>query len=188
MARALAFLLRALAWLAVRRPARAQRGATTVRTLTGLAAAAVAIAAPLVAHYEGVIPHTYADPANIPTICAGHTGPDVVPGRVAQPGECEQLLQQDLGDAFIQVQRCIGVPLKPWQAAALTSFTFNVGGAALCNSTLARLANAGAPPEQWCAQLDRWTYITRAGVAVQLPGLVKRRAAERALCEGRAWS
>lgn len=190
MTRLAAIVLRAL--LSLLQPAvfgvRAQRGTTTARTLTGLAAAVVALAAPLVAHYEGVIPHTYADPAGIPTLCIGHTGPDVVPGRVAAPGECEKILQRDLGDAFTQVQRCIGVPLKPYEAAALTSFTFNVGGAALCSSTLARLANAGAPSSAWCAQLDRWVYVRRLGVTVELPGLVRRRAAERAMCEGRAWS
>lgn len=159
-----------------------------LRTLAKVGiAAAVAMAAPMVAQYEGMIPHSYADPVGIPTICIGHSGPDVMPGRIAQPGECEDLLRRDLDHAYSHVVRCIGVPLKDHEAAALTSFTFNVGGAALCNSTLARLANEGAPASQWCAQLDRWVYARKFGIPVQLPGLVKRRAAERALCEGRAW-
>jgi GH24 family phage-related lysozyme (muramidase) len=46
------------------------------------------------------------------------------------------------------------------------------------------MLNAGAPPEIWCAQLSRWTYATKLGVTFQLPGLVKRRSAERAMCLG----
>lgn len=164
-----------------------QRGDTNVRTLGKIGAGALALAAPIVGYYEGMIPHTYTDPVGIPTICIGHTGADVVPGHVATPGECEALLQADLGGAYGDVRRCIGVPLQPHEAAALTSFTFNVGGAALCTSTLARMANAGAPAAQWCPQLERWVYARKAGVLIQLPGLVKRRAAERAMCEGREW-
>ena len=40
---------------------------------------------------------------------------------------------------------------------------------------------AGVPPE-----FDRWVYAKVDGVETRLDGLVKRRAAERALWEGRA--
>lgn len=158
-----------------------------VRTAAKVGGTIVLMAAPLVSYYEGVVPHTYKDPVGIPTFCVGHTGPDVTPGRVAKPGECEQILQGDLLVAYNSVKKCIGVELQPHQAAALTSFTFNVGEANLCSSTLARLANAGAPPELWCPQLDRWVYAKKLTIAIRLPGLVNRRAAERAMCEGRDW-
>lgn len=151
------------------------------RIVATAASAVIALAAPLVAYYEGYVPQTYADPVGIPTICYGHTGPDVAPGRDASREECVALLQRDLGSAYGGVVRCIGVPLRSHEAAALTSFAFNVGSTALCDSTLARLANAGAASSTWCAQLDRWVYAH----GVRLEGLVKRRAAERALCEGR---
>lgn len=160
---------------------------TKVRVATKIGATVALMAAPLVGYYEGYVPQTYADPVGIPTICYGHTGPDVTPGRVAKPVECEAILQSDLGIAYNSVTRCIGIELAPHQAAALTSFTFNVGEANLCSSTLARLANAGAPPELWCQQLDRWVYAKKMGVSIKLPGLVNRRAAERAMCEGRDW-
>lgn len=153
---------------------------------TGLAAAAaasiLALATPLVAYYEGYVPHTYADPVGIPTICYGHTGQDVTAGRVASRDECLLLLRRDLTDAYGGVVRCIGVELESHEAAALTSFVFNTGATNLCRSTLAKLANGGAPASTWCAQLDAWVYAK----GVYLPGLAKRRAAERALCEGRA--
>lgn len=153
--------------------------AVSGRTVTGFAAAVLALAAPLVAYVEGYVPNTYADPIGIPTICYGHTGVDVVEGRTATRTECEALLHGDLAKALAAVQRCVVVPLAPHEAAALTSFAFNVGGKALCQSTLARKANAGAKPTEWCAELDRWVYAR----GVQLAGLVKRRALERSLCE-----
>lgn len=146
----------------------------------GLGAGALAALVAMVSYHEGYIPNTYADPVGIPTICFGHTGPDVTPGRTATREECHLLLQDDLAAAYAGVLRCIRVPMEPHQAAALTSFTFNVGEGALCRSTLAKLANAGDWPAA-CSQLDRWVYAKSR----RLPGLVKRRADERALCEGR---
>lgn len=145
----------------------------------GLAAVLVLVAG-FVAHHEGYIPRTYADPVGIPTACYGHTGPDVTPGREFSRSECEALLHGDLAKAYAYVSRCITAPMKDYQAAALTSFAFNVGGGAMCNSTLTRLANQGRWAEA-CAQLGRWVYAGKK----KLPGLVKRRAAERAMCEGR---
>lgn len=145
-----------------------------------LLAAALALATPVVVYFEGYRPAAYSDPVGIPTICFGHTGAEVDLGDKATRAECERLLQGDLGAAFAGVVRCIAVPLAPHEAAALTSFTFNVGADALCNSTLARKVNSGARPGEWCGELDRWVYSR----GQRLEGLVKRRAAERRLCEG----
>lgn len=153
------------------------------KIVAAAAAAAIAIAAPVVAYFEGYIPTTYADPVGIPTICFGHTGKDVTPGRKASRAECEEILRHDLNSAVASVYRCIGVPMEPHQLAAMTSFVFNVGEGALCRSTLARKANYG----DWigaCAELSKWTKATKLGVKVELPGLVKRRALERKMCEG----
>lgn len=143
-----------------------------------VAALVLALASAVGAYYEGMVPYTHADPVGIPTFCFGHTGSDVTPGRVAKPGECEALLQEDMAKAYGHVLRCITVPMNAGQAAALTSATFNAGPKIVCGSTLQRLANAGDWPGA-CAQLDRWVY---AG-SIKLPGLIKRRASERALCE-----
>lgn len=144
-------------------------------------AAVLVLALGFVAHHEGYVPRTYSDPIGIPTACYGHTGADVTPGREFSRAECDALLHGDLGKAYAYVTRCITAPMKDYQAAALTSFAFNVGGPAVCRSTLAKLANQGRWAEA-CAQLDRWVYAGKR----KLPGLVKRRAAERAMCEGRA--
>jgi lysozyme len=156
--------------------------ARAIATVT--VSAACALCTPVVAYYEGMVPQTYSDPVGIPTICYGHTGVDVVPGRIASEPECRELLSADLLRAVDGVNQCIRVPLSVPQAAALVSFTFNVGSKNLCSSTLAREANAGDPPERWCYQLDRWVYATKLGFKLRMPGLVKRRATERRICLG----
>lgn len=150
---------------------------------SGIAGVVLALAATVAVYFEGYIPTTYADPVGIPTICYGHTGPDVTPGRTATKAECSALLEQDLATAYSAVKRCITSPMQPHQAAALTSATYNAGPKIVCGSTLQKLANAG----DWagaCKQLERWVWASGR----KLPGLIKRRAAERAICEGRQWS
>ena len=147
----------------------------------GVTGAGLAALAAFVGYHEGYVPYTYADPVNIPTICYGHTGPDVTPGRTATRAECDALLQGDLAKAYDAVQRCIRVPMTDYQAAALTSATFNIGPKIVCDSTLGRLANAGRWADA-CKALEKWVYASGR----KLPGLVKRRAAERAMCEGKA--
>lgn len=154
----------------------------TTRLGAGLVAAVLGIAAPLVAYHEGYIPHTYADPIGIPTACYGHTGADVVAGKTYTLGECEALLTGDLHATLAGLDRCIDADLKPNQWAALTSLAYNVGYPKVCRSTIVRMIAAGQPAATWCRQFARWVY---AGGRV-LPGLIKRRAAEQAMCLGGA--
>jgi len=153
--------------------------------LSGTWALVVALAGGLIMLHEGLVPFTHADPVGIPSICYGTTGADAAPGRVATPEECKALLDRDMQVALRAVERCIAVPLHAHELAALISFTYNIGGGALCSSTLARLANAGKPAVEWCAQMTRWVWATRLGVKVRLRGLERRRVAEHALCIGR---
>jgi len=139
----------------------------------------LALAAGLISYYEGYVPRGYADPVGIPTACYGHTGPEVRLGQLYTKAQCDALLTQDIRIAQSQVKRCIRVPLKPHEEAALVSFAFNVGGQALCGSTLAKRINAGQLPSA-CAEMSKWIYSR----GLKLPGLVKRRASERAMCEG----
>lgn len=156
-------------------------------------ATAIVLAAGLVTVHEGYVPRTYADPIGIPTSCFGHVGPENTPGRVFTRAECEALLEKDLAAANAIVHRCITAPMLPHQEAAFTSFAYNVGsGGKGVKDGLCTLRNGNQPQIRqkanrgdWagaCAELDKWV---RAGGRV-LRGLVKRRAEERALCEGRA--
>lgn len=149
------------------------------RLIRLIGAGAVALVVPLVATYEGRVLRAYRDPIGILTACYGHTGPDVQPGARYTPAQCADMLHRDLAE-HAQALACINRPLTDGQAAAFLSFAYNVGAAKFCASSLAHKANAGDMAGA-CAELSRWTF---AGDR-QLPGLVKRRAAERAMCEGR---
>lgn len=147
------------------------------RLIAAGAGGAVLAAGMLIAPWEGERRAAYADPVGIPTICFGRTA-GVRLGQSATGEQCAAALVADVQTALADVDRCTpGLP--PGPRAAFASFAYNVGGAKYCTSTLARHAKAGRLPEA-CAELSRWT---RAG-GKELPGLVKRRAAERAMCEG----
>lgn len=147
----------------------------------------VALAAALVKSWEGHEAKPYRDMVGVLTVCYGHTdaaitgnGAKIADGRTYTPTQCATYLHDDLGGALSTVQRCITAPATDFQLAALTSFVFNVGPKGVCGSALQRKANAG----DWagaCAELDRWVYAGGRRVT----GLVNRRKAERALCEGR---
>lgn len=119
---------------------------------------------------------TYLDPAGIPTIGYGHTGPDVTAGLVITEARAEELLAQDLARFETGVLELVTVPLTDNEFSALVSFAFNLGLGTLEASTLLRLLNAGEV-SQAADQFLRFVYAD--GQA--LPGLVARREAERAL-------
>ena len=145
-----------------------------------IGAAAAALAVPVVMFFEGYVPRAYRAPVGILTACYGHTGADVQPGQGYTREQCREWLYADLARRADALQ-CVRVPLTDGQKAAFVSFAYNVGSGAFCQSTLVRRANAGELPAA-CAELDRWVYAK----GQKLPGLVKRRAAERAMCEGAA--
>ena len=133
----------------------------------------------LIRAFEGFSPAPYICPAGVLTVGYGH----VVAGgerfdAPLSPDEGEALLRADLPRYERAVCRLIEVPLSDPCFDSLTSFTFNLGEGALAASTLRRLVNAGRL-EEAAPQFDRWVF---AG-ARKLPGLVRRRAAERALWE-----
>ena len=154
---------------------------TAKRTLQATAGAgAAALLLSYVPKFEGVVLRGYVDPIGIVTACAGHTKTAVL-GRPYTREECTALLDQDLVAHAEGVLACTpGLQGQTYRMAAATSFAFNVGVSAYCKSTMARKFNSGDYAGA-CAEFSKWVY---AG-GRQLPGLVKRRATERAMCEGR---
>lgn len=148
------------------------------RLAAAVGAGCCAVLLAYVPQFEGVILRGYTDPIGIVTACAGHTATAVL-GRPYSREECETLLVDDLIDHAEGVDGCTN-DLTTGQRAAAISFAFNVGVSKFCGSTFARRLNDKEPGA--CAELDRWTLAA----GKQLPGLVKRRAAERAICEGTA--
>ena len=92
--------------------------------------------------------------------------------------QAEALLRADLLDACRDVQAMVRRPVTDNQFAALVSFAFNCGAPALRGSTLLRRLHEGRLADA-AAEFARWTKSSGR----ELPGLVRRRAAERELFE-----
>ena len=143
----------------------------------GALSGALGIAGAVVTWFEGRSLVAYLDPVGIPTICEGITA-GVQLGQTAIDAECDALLADELTQAMTSVDRLTAHPHPDTRRAALASFVYNVGAGAFERSTLLRRLNAGDVSGA-CAELSRWVY---AG-GKPLSGLIKRRAAERELCE-----
>ena len=152
----------------------------TAKRAPYIGGAALLLATSMIAGLEGLVQRPYRDPVGILTVCYGHTGKDIQQRRYSK-AECEALLQKDI-EKHAEALACIKTPLTEGQKVAFVSFAYNVGTRKFCNSTLAKKANAGDMAGA-CAELSRWVYGNQGGVMMKLPGLVKRRAAERAVCE-----
>lgn len=133
----------------------------------------------LIKQFEGLYLKAYRCPAGVPTIGYGHTA-GVAMGQTITQQQADDYLRRDVRQFERAVARLVTVPLTQGQFDALVSFAFNLGEGALAQSTLLRMLNAGDYAGA-AAQFDRWN---KAGGRV-LPGLVRRRAAERALFEAR---
>jgi lysozyme len=142
----------------------------------------VVIAVTFVAGWEGFYGHVYRDSVGVPTICYGATAADNVDlTRTYTKQECQDMLARDLPKYDAMVKRCLTATayaaLPPHRHAAVVSFTYNLGGGALCKSSVARNLNAGKIQDACDAML---AYVRAGGRVLQ--GLVNRRRAERALC------
>lgn len=133
----------------------------------------------LIKSFEGLRLSAYKDVVGVVTIGYGTTAGVKMGDTITK--ECaEELLREDVKRFEAQVLRLVKVPLTQGQHDALVSFVYNLGAGNLSNSTLLRLLNAGDYAGA-AAQFDRWN---KAG-GKTLAGLVRRRAAERALFEGK---
>lgn len=152
------------------------RGRAKAAGAAALIAAAVAIAAPLVGSFEGKRNMPYWDPVRIRTVCRGHTGG--IQERRYSDAECDQIFRVDLTAHANGVAACVpGIVAKPEVMAASSSLAFNLGVRGFCKSTAARRFNAG-DVVGGCRALGAFVYSGGR----KLPGLVRRRAAEVALC------
>lgn len=132
----------------------------------------------LIRESEGLRTRAYPDSVGVWTIGFGHTrGVDEF--DVCDEGQAVAWLHEDVAASEAAVRAAIDVPLTQGQFDALVDFVFNLGAGALAGSTLRRKLNAGDYAGA-AAEFARWCH---AGDRV-LPGLVTRRAKERALFTG----
>lgn len=132
----------------------------------------------LIRQFEGLRLRAYKCPAGIPTIGYGHTA-GVKMGQEITRERAEELLRAEVERFEGYVDQLVTVPLTQGQFDALVAWTYNLGPGAMDKSTMLRRLNAGDYASA-AAELERWN---RAGGQV-LAGLVRRRAAERALFDG----
>lgn len=118
----------------------------------------------------------YRDPIGIPTICVGETR-GVYMGQTLTERQCMDMLASRIAEFDKGLGKCVKVELPTETRSAVVQWAYNVGLGAACKSTLVKKLNAG-DTEGACNELPRWN---RAGGRV-LPGLVTRRAHEKALC------
>jgi lysozyme len=138
-----------------------------------------ALATPLIQKWEGFERRAYLCPAGVWTIGYGATGPDIGPGLIWTREEANERFARDLEHYGKQVDKLLKVPAEAHEKAALVSFAYNLGPAALGRSTLLRKFNAG-DKEGAAREFGKWVY---AG-GKKLAGLVKRRAEETRMFQG----
>ena len=140
----------------------------------------------LIKNFEGFSDKLYNDPAGHCTVgygtlvhrgnCDGQTSEQPYDSGVTKERAAD-LLTQEAGGFAGTINNKVTVPLNQNQFDALVSFVYNVGPGNFEKSTLLKLLNQGkydAVP----AELKKWTKARQNGQLVDLPGLVKRRAAE----------
>jgi lysozyme len=144
-------------------------------------ATAAAILLTTVPEYEGEVLTTYTDPVGINTVCYGDTDPAMaVPGASYTREECLRSLERQLIAHAEPVIACLGIDPEayPHQTAAFTSLAYHIGTGAFCRSTVANRWRAGDHAGA-CAAISMWNKAK----GKIMPGFVRRRAGERALCE-----
>lgn len=129
----------------------------------------------LIKHFEGLKLHAYKYSADIWTIGYGHTA-DVSTNDVITEAQAISLLYQDVAECERAVNQYVHVPLTQNQFDALVSFVFNLGVGNFRTSTLLKKLNAG-DDDGAAHEFGRWIYAC----GKTLPGLVRRRKAERVL-------
>lgn len=140
------------------------------------------IAAPMVAEREGFIEVGYIDIAGVRTRCLGSTSGVIVIGQRYTTQQCMDLFVADLVKHGRAIESCVKVPVSPYTRAAFISFSYNLGVANFCQSTMARKLNAGDLAGA-CAELPKWNKARVNGQLVPVRGLTLRRAEERQYCE-----
>lgn len=132
-----------------------------------------------IANFEGFSEKAYIPVAgDVPTLGFGSTEGVKMGDTITVPKAIERLYR-DTEKAESAIGRCVKVPLAQCEYDAFTSFAFNVGAEAFCDSTLVKKLNASDYAGA-CAELKRWVYVD--GRRVQ--GLVNRREAEYRMCMG----
>lgn len=149
-----------------------------LRNAKGAIAGAGLLAVALVGSFEGLRLYSYQDVIGVWTGCYGETK-GMRPGLRFTKAECDAMFLASLEEHERGMRDCLAAPdaLPEKVYVAFLSLTYNIGVAAFCRSTLARLAN----DNQFVAACNELPRFNRAG-GKEVRGLTHRREKERALC------
>ena len=143
-------------------------------------AAVLGAAAALAAGFEGLRQYAYYDPRpgdSILTVCYGSTT-QVQKGKKYSLEECKQRLESDMAEAVSIVERCH--PNLPDNVLiAFADAVYNIGPKVACKSTASKYLAQGNYTAA-CNELPKWNKSN----GVVLPGLTRRREAEKKICLG----
>lgn len=130
---------------------------------------------------EGCSLKAYLCPAGRWTIGYGHTGNSVVRSLTITQHQADVILESDLKTAEYAVEKACP-KANANQFSAMVSLCFNIGSEDFKTSTLVKRFNESGPLSA-AEEFPRWCHAGKNedGSPRVLPGLVKRRAAERAL-------
>ena len=135
----------------------------------------------LVKQYEGFRSYAYIDTSGLPVIGYGQSkinGKAVRIGQYITKAQADAALEKELYHIQRLVLANVLVELTPHQLGALTSFVYNAGVRVIKRSTLSRKLNAG-DYKGAAQEFTRWNKANQGGKLVALPGLTKRRIAEK---------
>lgn len=138
-------------------------------------AAGVALATSLLVGFEGVRTVAYYDPVGIPTVCMGETM-GVKIGDVYTLDQCKAMANGRVAEFAAGVDKALKVKVSDKTFASFVSFSYNLGLGVFTNK-IAPLANAGNLAGA-CKRMGLYTMAH----GITLPGLVRRRQEEVALC------
>ena len=131
----------------------------------------------LIVSFEGLKLKAYKCPAGVWTIGVGHTA-GVTEGMEITIKEAYKLLRMDLELFEAAITKYITVPVNQNQFDAMVSLCFNIGRAAFRTSLVCRATNRKSFVEA-AEAFGNWRSVGGR----PLPGLIRRRAAEKALYE-----
>lgn len=129
----------------------------------------------LIESFEGCELKAYQDTGGVWTIGFGHTE-GVHAGQVITQTQADTFLEEDVQSAETEVARLVEIVLTPDEFSSLVSFEYNTG--ALAESAGLALLNARLFAPAWD---DHFCLYIHDANGNSLEGLIRRRAAERAL-------
>lgn len=133
---------------------------------------------PQIQTLEGTRSQAYRDIGGVLTVCSGHTGPDVVVGKVYNPSQCAALTSEDASKASVGVLKVSPQLIyHPLVLASAVSFSYNVGVTTYAKSSVASNFNSGNYVAG-CSALLKYTLVD--GKFNQ--GVANRRQQEYIIC------